>query len=161
MKKFFLTLAVALVAMVSSVFAQNMQTYSWGNGVVFGILDGMNIDSNTSESFSASTDDEEFAMAIEPIEYQRIDGGKLGEVLSEIAFEDMGMSDDENDYEVKELQVKNGEGMAVLGQNADGTYCICAVFISKLRKVACFVFESFSDDYAEEAGMILGSVSFK
>ncbi len=161
MKKFFLTLAFALVAMVSSVFAQNIQTYSWGNGVSFGLLEGMNIVENTNMKFTATNDEDNFAVSIVPIEFQEIKDHELGEYLGELAFGEMGMSAQEGDYETREIEVENGEGLAVIGQNADGDYCICALFICEEKMTGCFMFEIFPEEYAEAAGIILGSVYFK
>lgn len=161
MKKLFLTLAFALVAMLSSVFAQNLTTYSWGNGVSFGLPGGMNIEENTDAKFIASNNADDFAVSIVPIEFQEVKGKQLGEYLAQLAFNEMGMSAEEGDYEIKDLTVSNGQGLAILGVNADGNYCISALFISDTLKTGCFLFEAFTEENAEKAGWILGSVHFQ
>ncbi|MCQ2251406.1 MAG: hypothetical protein MJZ66_09885 [Bacteroidales bacterium] len=159
MKKLFFTLVLALMAFVSNSFAQNLTSYSWASGIGFGLPEGMEIKTNTNEKFVATNNDD-FAFSIVPVEFEKVKGRQLGKFVAELAFDNMGMDSTEGNYTIEEIQVTNGAGVYILGVDGDGTLCISAVFLSSVSNKGCFIFEAFSEEHAEEAGMVMGSVNF-
>jgi len=163
MKKLFFTLVIAIMACVSSFAqsAEDLEFYAWENGVGFGLPKGLEILENTADKFLAENEHKDFAFSIVPLEFEKVKGKKLGKFLAELAFGEMGISQKEGDYEIKDVTVTNGEGCYIIGINGDGTPCIAGVFLSSVNNTGCFVFEAFHEEHAEEAGMVIGSINFK
>ena len=158
MKKNFLTIIAVMLCMISVSTAQT--TMEWSDyKIQFTFSDDLQELTNTSDNYVAASPSKDFVISLGPCDYSGVDEKTMGELLTQTALQDLGINID--DAEIEEFTCVKGAGVYIIGTNRDGQLCLMALALSKATKKALFVAEFFSEERAKEAGMVLGSITFK
>ncbi|MCR5454099.1 MAG: hypothetical protein K6F33_03835 [Bacteroidales bacterium] len=159
MKKFFLTIAIVIIGMVSIASAQTIYTWESYN-VSFTILSDLKVTTNADAKFEAVSSAGDIYFGCTPNNYEGTTEEELGKAVAELAYETAGI--DPTTAEINVFQCQGGEGMYIVGKDKDGTHCLIAMVFNTASQVknSIVVVEYFAEARAEDAGKMLSLISF-
>ncbi len=160
MKKIILSMALFL-GMVFSVMAQD--TYEWKKyKMQFTVPEGMEVLQNDGDGVILKKDDMSFGISglKKAIDFDALSDEELQQLILEFCKE---TKIDPKNADSKEIECNNGYGVFVLGERTDmeGWYSLFSFLESTVSKKMAVIIICFKDGLEEEAGKILGSITFK
>ena len=160
MKKIILSM-VLLLGMVVSVMAQD--TYEWKKyKMQFTVPSGMELLKNDGDGVVMKGTDMSFGISglKKAIDFDKLSDEELQELILEFCKE---TKIDPQNADSREIECNNGYGVFVLGERTDmeGWYSLFSFLESSVSKKMAVVIICFKEELSEEAGKILGGITFK